>query len=54
MTRSLPLVSPAVSQPPVVPHQPSRPPRYDQYEISGLTGFFTKDSIAVITASTGI
>ena len=29
-------VSPAVSRPPVVPHQPSRSPRHDQYEISGL------------------
>jgi hypothetical protein len=47
LTRSLPLVSPfqgcleavspAVSRPPVVPHQPSRPPRHDQYETSGLT-----------------
>ena len=47
LTRSLPLVSPfqgclkavspAVSRPPVVPHPPSRPPRHDQYEISGLS-----------------
>ncbi|KAB2643988.1 MAG: hypothetical protein DVB29_03965 [Verrucomicrobia bacterium] len=43
LTRSLPLVSPfqgclkAVSLPPVVPHQPLRPPRHDQYETSGLT-----------------
>jgi len=29
-------VSPALSRPPVVPHKPSRPPRHDQYEISGL------------------
>ena len=46
LTRSLPLVSPfqgclkavspAVSRPPVVPHQPSQSPRHDQYEISGL------------------
>ncbi len=56
LTRSLPLVSPfqgcplkaravspAVSRPPVVPHQLSRPPRHDQYEIFGLgmlLGFF--------------
>jgi ATP-dependent exoDNAse (exonuclease V) beta subunit len=49
LTRSLPLVSPfqgcplkaravspAVSRLPVVPHQPSQPPRHDQYEICGL------------------
>ncbi|KAB2644943.1 MAG: hypothetical protein DVB29_00435 [Verrucomicrobia bacterium] len=48
LTRSLPLVSPfqgslkagqpppALSRPPVVPHQPLPSPRYDQYEICGL------------------
>ncbi|MCF7729314.1 MAG: hypothetical protein K9M81_02985 [Chthoniobacterales bacterium] len=28
-------VSPTVSRPPVVPHQPSRPPCHDPYEICG-------------------
>ncbi len=27
-----------------LPHQPSRPPRYDQYEISGLTHLFHPNS----------
>ncbi|MCF7729805.1 MAG: hypothetical protein K9M81_05495 [Chthoniobacterales bacterium] len=50
MTRSLPLVShfqgclkavsPAVSRPPVVPYQLSRPPRYEQHEISILNLIF--------------
>ncbi len=53
LTRSLPLVSPfqgclkavspAVSRPPVVPHQASQPLRHDQYEISGLTRIFNAD-----------
>ncbi|MCF7729606.1 MAG: hypothetical protein K9M81_04470 [Chthoniobacterales bacterium] len=29
-----------------LPHQPSRPPRHDQYEISGLTRIFHTDSAA--------
>ncbi|MCF7729375.1 MAG: hypothetical protein K9M81_03290 [Chthoniobacterales bacterium] len=33
--------SPTSKCSPALPHQPSRPPRYDQYEISGLMSFFT-------------
>ncbi|MDH4470923.1 MAG: hypothetical protein QE493_08170 [Verrucomicrobiae bacterium] len=36
-------VSPTVSRPPVVPHQPSWPPRHDQYEIFELTRIFHTD-----------
>ena len=37
---------PAVSRPPVVPHQPSRRLATNQYEISGLTRIFHNDSAA--------
>ncbi|MCF7728978.1 MAG: hypothetical protein K9M81_01280, partial [Chthoniobacterales bacterium] len=30
---------------PALPHQPSRPPRHDQYEICGLTRIFHTKSI---------
>jgi hypothetical protein len=32
--------SPASKCSSALPHQPSQPPRYDQYEISGLTRIF--------------
>ena len=36
--------SPASKCSSALPHQPSRPPRHDQYEISGLTRLFHTDS----------
>jgi len=61
LTRSLPLLSsfqgclkevfgspPAVSRPPVVPHQPSQLPRHDQYEISGLAYRTEKKGVALL------
>ena len=38
--------SPASKCSPALPHQPSRPPRHDQYETSGLTRIFHTDSAA--------
>ncbi|MDH4470102.1 MAG: hypothetical protein QE493_03915 [Verrucomicrobiae bacterium] len=38
--------SPASKCSPALPHQPSRPPRHDQYEISGLARIFHPDSAA--------
>ena len=44
--------SPASKCSPALPHQPSRPPRHDQYEISGLDyakkGFFIRSSSTVV------
>jgi hypothetical protein len=37
--------SPTSKCSPTLPHQPSRPPRHDQYEISGLTRIFHTKSI---------
>jgi len=38
--------SPVSKCSPALPHQPSRPPRHDQYETSGLTRLFHTDSAA--------